>query len=557
MAGRRRSMHLFLGAIFLLLLAPTAMACEVSEVRVVLATAESLGAVLSEKLRVLSFVQDTQGRGLPLEATGLVEVGDTLTSVNGVAVTRLSEAIAQLQTAEVPRTLLFRAAAPRCVPEAAPVVDDTTVRVVNGGWTETFFAVKSDFGDWPQCYAHPLTVAQPLDACEPLRNNVSEHYVVVQSSHLCSPHQQALVVGRAGGRGVLLAQYAEKKPEAVRLPPQYTGTIRTPVIMVSHASGQKMASMVLSSPTPPLISLMVSPQCKVTTATTLASTVQDALAAATAGNLVALAQGQLHSYPYLKGAASPSLGLGRFKVRFAVHELCSDTIMRYVKGAFVVAPINTRCSQQRQVQTVAANKALGIVFSASSPSQILHRAALDVASENAPLALPTVYISASTADALSVSAETGDVYIEFEPTNTHEHHFEELLALSDMTQWPAAAQGRHVLYHRVRRALAIDTNGADKVAALDALYAQARHFHADTIMAPHLVPSPTNAAAMDGYIEHDRTPARKLSWSTTMKVRQLLMTLKSKAGRSFQQHASPNGSPHDGVEYALLADDDL
>ncbi|EQC35843.1 hypothetical protein SDRG_06595 [Saprolegnia diclina VS20] len=468
--------------LLLLLLAPMAMACEeVSEIRVVLETAESLGALLSEKLRILSFVQDDQGRGRPLEATGLVEVGDTLVSVNGVGVTGLSRAITQLQTAEVPRTLLFRAATPRCVLDAAPL-DDTTVRVVNGGWTETFFALKSEFGDWPQCFAHPLTVAQPIDACSPLRNNVSEHYVIAQSSHLCSPHQQAIVVGRAGGRGVLLAQYAEKKPEAVRLPPQYTGTIRTPVIMVSHASGQKMASMVLSSPKPPLISLLVSPQCKDTTATatTLASTVQDALATATAGNLIALAHGQLHAYPYLKGAASPRLGLGRFKVLFAIHDLCSDAVMRYVKGAFVVAPITTGCSQQRQVQSVAASKALGVVFSATSPSQILHRVALDVASETAPLALPTVYVSAATNQALSSFAETGDVYIEFEPTNTHEHHFEELLALSDMAQWPASAQGRHVLYHRVRRALAIDTNGADKVAALDALYMQAGHFHASS-----------------------------------------------------------------------------
>ncbi|EQC35844.1 hypothetical protein, variant [Saprolegnia diclina VS20] len=468
--------------LLLLLLAPMAMACEeVSEIRVVLETAESLGALLSEKLRILSFVQDDQGRGRPLEATGLVEVGDTLVSVNGVGVTGLSRAITQLQTAEVPRTLLFRAATPRCVLDAAPL-DDTTVRVVNGGWTETFFALKSEFGDWPQCFAHPLTVAQPIDACSPLRNNVSEHYVIAQSSHLCSPHQQAIVVGRAGGRGVLLAQYAEKKPEAVRLPPQYTGTIRTPVIMVSHASGQKMASMVLSSPKPPLISLLVSPQCKDTTATatTLASTVQDALATATAGNLIALAHGQLHAYPYLKGAASPRLGLGRFKVLFAIHDLCSDAVMRSspsrparrsgwsfpprVHRRFCTAwPSTWRARRRHSRSRPCTFRPRQTKHSAPSPKR----------------ATCTLSLSPRVRTVLCK-----DLPRRLQPSSlcvdTHEHHFEELLALSDMAQWPASAQGRHVLYHRVRRALAIDTNGADKVAALDALYMQAGHFHASS-----------------------------------------------------------------------------
>nr|AIG56377.1 secreted protein [Achlya hypogyna] len=462
-----------------------------AEIHVVLETAEPLGVVLSERLQITSFVHDEQGRDRPLEATGRVEVGDVLTSVNGQVPTSLGDAVQLLQAASLPRTLTFRAASPRCCSDAAPKTDSFVRVATDGMWTETFFAVKSDFGDAPQCFAYPLVLAAPVDACAPLRVDVSQRYVLAQSSQRCSAHQQALLVGQAGGLGVVLAQFPEKKPEALDLPRGFSGEIRTPVIMVSQTSGQIMASMLASNP---MISFVVTPQCSDGPATP-ASAAQDALATTTAGNLVALADGASHTFPvrmlgsetllpggFLKAPSSPVLALGRFKLRFAAESLCGPSArLRFVKGAFVVAAIDAACSSHNQVprgvhsrdhvNAAEAAGASGLVF--STASSILQRRPFEE-----PLVLPTVFLSATAVDALRILsgssglAENGEVYIEFEPSNVHEHQYEELAALTHMGNWPASTLGRRVLYHRVRRAIAEDPT-EDKAAALDALYAQA------------------------------------------------------------------------------------
>lgn len=69
---------------------------EAQQFSVVVATSAPLGLRLSDKLEVLEFVADSEGRGRAVEASGLAEIGDRLIAVNdvsleGVALQRLSE----------------------------------------------------------------------------------------------------------------------------------------------------------------------------------------------------------------------------------------------------------------------------------------------------------------------------------------------------------------------------------------------------------------------------------------------------------------------------------
>jgi hypothetical protein len=79
---------------------------------VVVSTREPLGLRLSERLEILEFTVDAEGRARAVEASGLAEVGDRLLAVNDECVAGmqggLRAAVEVLQRAQRPMTLRFQ-----------------------------------------------------------------------------------------------------------------------------------------------------------------------------------------------------------------------------------------------------------------------------------------------------------------------------------------------------------------------------------------------------------------------------------------------------------------
>lgn len=90
---------------------------------VTVATSDPLGLRLSEKLEVLEFVADSQGRSRAVEASGLAEIGDRLVRVNDVSLlgSSLADAVTALTAAELPKVLRFQSHDGRCLQASTTV----------------------------------------------------------------------------------------------------------------------------------------------------------------------------------------------------------------------------------------------------------------------------------------------------------------------------------------------------------------------------------------------------------------------------------------------------
>lgn len=113
---------------------------EEKQFSVTVVTSESLGLRLSEKLEVLEFVADPQGRSRAVEASGLAEIGDRLIQVNEdfVGDKSLVEAVTVLREASLPKVLRFQTHDGRCQvvapPSSAPL--QANARMVEGSGEE-------------------------------------------------------------------------------------------------------------------------------------------------------------------------------------------------------------------------------------------------------------------------------------------------------------------------------------------------------------------------------------------------------------------------------------
>ncbi|OWZ24307.1 hypothetical protein PHMEG_000669 [Phytophthora megakarya] len=210
---------------------------EAQQFSVVVATSAPLGLRLSEKLEVLEFVTDSEGRGRAVEASGLAEIGDRLIGVNDVSLEgfTLQKAVGELQTAQLPRILRFQTHDGRCVQppptavkesiiEAAtatavtydPTNEETFDYVVSSVGDKTtelkLYAVLSSDGSPPSCDFRELVLARPFDACAPLSVNVTDKYVLIPSVLGCPMHQKAALADEAGAKGVVFVQRVGEKP---------------------------------------------------------------------------------------------------------------------------------------------------------------------------------------------------------------------------------------------------------------------------------------------------------------------------------------------------------
>ncbi|RHY65302.1 hypothetical protein DYB34_006723 [Aphanomyces astaci] len=142
---------------------------------VVVNTTDPLGMLLSDKLHVLSFAQDENGRDRVIEASGLVEVGDVLVGVNDLLTdgTALSLVVDWIREADVPKKLTFRAHnSTRCIP-----LDHVQVASQGDQQSTRMYALASEFGDVIACELYPIVLADPAHACVPLNNNVTGRYL--------------------------------------------------------------------------------------------------------------------------------------------------------------------------------------------------------------------------------------------------------------------------------------------------------------------------------------------------------------------------------------------
>ncbi|KAF0685147.1 Aste57867_22918 [Aphanomyces stellatus] len=468
-----------------------APACDGGEFVVVVDTTEPLGMRLSEKLVVLSFAADASGRPRAVEASDLVHIGDTLAGVNGRATdgAALLKVVEWIRDAELPKKLTFRAH-DRCVPTdeaeatAVTAIDDVSINFVTVAtptWKQKFFAVLSEFGAAPACDKFSLVLADPIHACEPLANSVAGRYVVVKSSRQCSPHQQALLVGEAGGLGVVLAQYEGKALEPIAAPPR--AAIHTPVVLVSMESAVAIVEMVLgTSPTaaPPSIHLVLTARCEqlYLDPSVDAATVDEKrvlLADAHAGDMLVMASAATAAIPptveFIKARQSPALDVATHQVVVVSGNLCQGaSVGNAAARKFVLAKITSTCDAPIQINRLVASGAAGLLLAVSSPESTVLPSVAIHSIGGLVLAIPAVFVSVATFDFMSVQAADGDVSIAFEPNNAYLHHHDALATVHHPANWPASEDGRHVLYHRMRKVLG---ESEPKLDVLERAYARA------------------------------------------------------------------------------------
>ncbi|RLN87007.1 hypothetical protein BBJ28_00004839 [Nothophytophthora sp. Chile5] len=170
----------------------TCSAQEMQQFSVVVVSNAPLGLRLNEKLEVLAFLADGEGRSRDVEASGLAEIGDRLVAVNDQSLETftLEAAVEALRSAASPRILRFQTHDGRCV--------------------------------------------QPSPASMTTANSTSVFG--------CPMHQKAAMAEEAGAKGVVFVQRVGEKPLPVRLPPvsELPRAIRIPLAMVSIDSGTQL-----------------------------------------------------------------------------------------------------------------------------------------------------------------------------------------------------------------------------------------------------------------------------------------------------------------------------
>ncbi|KAL4105774.1 hypothetical protein PRIC1_003832 [Phytophthora ramorum] len=246
---------------------------EAQQFAVVVATTAPLGLRLSERLEVLEFVADSEGRGRAVEASGLAEIGDRLVAVNEVSLEGLTlqKAVGELQMAELPRTLRFQTHDGRCIQRPAAAIKESVIEaetasavIYDSTNEENFdyvvssigekseeiklYAVLSSDGAPPSCAFRELALARPFDACAPLSINVTDKYVLVPTVFGCPMHQKAAIADEAGAKGVVFVQRVGEKPLRVRIPPASSlpHPITIPLVMVSTDSGARLLEQMAS-----------------------------------------------------------------------------------------------------------------------------------------------------------------------------------------------------------------------------------------------------------------------------------------------------------------------
>ncbi|KAG3116732.1 hypothetical protein PI124_g4744 [Phytophthora idaei] len=473
---------------------------EAQQFSVVVATSAPLGLRLSEKLEVLEFVADSEGRGRAVEASGLAEIGDRLIAVNDVSLEghTLQKAVGELQAAQLPRKLRFQTHDGRCIqpPPAAmkeSVIEaetastvtyeppteeifDYVVSSVGDKATELkLYAVLSSDGSPPSCAFRELVLARPFDACAPLSINVTDKYVLVPSVFGCPMHQKAALADEAGAKGVVFVQRVGEKPMRVRIPPPSSlpHPINIPLVMVSTDTGARLLEQMVGarpgenqqlrfvfSSTCAVDRFAVHPDDNDPLRRSAAFLIEDASAGFLSISVATSAETELiaDTYEFLKPAdyssagssAGVNLPIGRHDLIFPdpkVFNPCETDPMR-------ISPLSRHAYFE-------ARRAAGIIL---GDQRFPHAASsLTAAVAVQQTSIPIVFISINAfrtvrrklreleANAKISSGEDSNthIHVEFSGENALEHQWKELASLAVASNWPATEAARDRLFHRM------------------------------------------------------------------------------------------------------------
>lgn len=466
------------------------------------ATKEPLGLRLSDKLEILEFISDAQGRKRSVEGSGLAQLRDRLIAVNNVSLLGLpfKSALAELAKATLPKELRFETHDGRCI--TAPGTAGSggtggTGQTANGSASsseydylilnlgkkdsdESFYAVLSAAGQPPSCLFREVVVASPADACSPLVVNATDRYVVVTSTSGCPMHQKAALAQEAGAKGVVFVQRMGQKPQQIKLPSELPKPIVLPLVMVSYDSGWQiddaLANRVLPMHTPLLrfvfseactsnkfslhpdhdpLQLSIANRAESASAGFLSLTVAESAAKTISGT----------SFEFLKPMAldgtTPPLPLGKSPLLLlagTAMDACSGQASSQwllfadaMEGAFVVIEVNeNECSVATQVEFFVKKKAIGIVFADSSFPRTARLDTTRIAAQHA--SIPFVFVSTTTLQnivAYSQADAATHVLVEFAGENTLYHQWEDLGLVADVAKWPTTERARERLFYRM------------------------------------------------------------------------------------------------------------
>ncbi|TMW62978.1 hypothetical protein Poli38472_005596 [Pythium oligandrum] len=482
----------------LVLLTTGTVAMETTYFEVIVPTSEPIGLRLSDKLEILEFLADSEGRSRVIEASGAAEIGDQLVAVNNVSLIQLSfqAALSGLQHASLPKILRFRTHDGRYLMQTVTDASEDAVDVPatydyvllsvgEKDSEETFYAVLSADGKPPSCLFREIVVADPLDACLQLIINATDRYVLVTSILGCPAHQKAAMAQEAGAKGVIFIQRVGEKPQQIRIPQaELPKPIQLPLVMVSSDSGLRMLQRITEVPYMDNLQLRLvfSEECASEKYTIhpdddpLQRSALSRLEAATAGflSLTVAASGSntlsTGSVEFLKptplepqSAPSASLVLGKHPLFLAPSRLnpcemraayqAADLVLwaGEMENAFIATVFREKdCGLMQQVDFFERQNALGVIFVDESFPDATSKETVRTAAQQA--SIPFVFISSA---ALQVMRQFADdalavhILVEFAGENALEHQWRDLGALSDVSEWPRTARARERLFYRM------------------------------------------------------------------------------------------------------------
>ncbi|KAE9361715.1 hypothetical protein PF008_g782 [Phytophthora fragariae] len=474
---------------------------EAQQFSVVVATSAPLGLRLSDKLEVLEFVADSEGRGRAVEASGLAEIGDRLIAVNDVSLqgVALQKAVGELQAAELPRTLRFQTHDGRCIrpPPAAikesvieaatasaftydPSNDEIFDYVVSSVGDKTtelkLYAVSSSDGSPPSCAFRELVLARPFDGCSPPSTNVTDKYVLVPSVFGCPMHQKAAMANEAGAKGVVFVQRVGEKPMRVRIPPASSlpHPINIPLVMVSTDSGARLLEQMvaLRPDESQQLRFVFSSACAVDRFAvhpgesdplrrSAAFLIEDASAGFISISVATSAETELvaDTYEFLKPADYSSAGSSTgVNLPIGRHDLIFPD--PHTSNPLRDPKSSRGCSLMRQLAFYDSLRPAGIIMGDQRFPHAASSLAAAVAVQQT--SIPVVFISISALrtirrklkelqDTQLIAGEDSNthIHVEFSGENALEHQWKELASLAVESNWPTSEAARDRLFHRM------------------------------------------------------------------------------------------------------------
>ncbi|DBA03504.1 TPA: hypothetical protein N0F65_011405 [Lagenidium giganteum] len=482
---------------------PPVCSIDAQQFTVTVDSSEPLGLRLGDRLEILEFVADYDGRSRAVEASGLAEIGDRLVQVNNVSLSdmTLREAVAELAAAELPKVLRFQAHDGRCMaplnsdsdtiaPEtaadtvAASSFDDLVMSYGDADTEESFYAVLSNDGRAPSCEFRELVIAQPIDACDSLDgDDAVDKIVLVPSIFGCPMHQKAAFVQEAGAIAMIVVQRFGEKPQKIKLPDMLPTPIRMPLVMVAASSGLQMLDMAARIPPGKelRVRFVLSEECAASKYQIhpqndpLLQVTPEITTSAQAGYVTVTISRTAASvlstttFEFIRSPASTGLPKGKKTLllpSMALVDACRDDppaspdvihAEAALEGFVVATAARDECSLTGQVEFFHSHGVVAVILADTTFPHVAINHELDATD------LPIVFVSKSSLRTMrrqmkqlrqqlnETELAHVNVLVEFSGENALHQQWRDLADLSDPDNWPTDPDKRERLVHRMMK----------------------------------------------------------------------------------------------------------